>query len=136
MAGNGRFDFLGFEYYWERTRNGRLGVKRRTSRKKLHASLANITDWMRRNRSLPVGQLVPVLRAKYSVYWNYYGAINNSPSLAQFFHRSKRILFKWINRRSHRKSYTWTAFQDLLEFFGVEGPKITEQHIPIRPRFL
>src|SRR5688572_2762318 len=31
---NGRFDFLGFEFYWEEDRKGRPTVKRRTARKK------------------------------------------------------------------------------------------------------
>ncbi len=136
LNGSGRFDFLGFEYYWERTRTGRLGVKRRTSRKKLRASLANMTDWIRRNRSLRVGQLLSILCAKYRGYWNYYGVIGNSASLGQFFYRSKRILFKWLNRRSQRKSYTWTGFQALLDFFGVEGPRITQQHGPAQLRLL
>ena len=136
LNGSGRFDFLGFEYYWERTRAGRLGVKRRTSRKKLRASLANMTDWIRRNRSLRVGQLLSILCAKYRGYWNYYGVIGNSASLGQFFYRSKRILFKWLNRRSQRKSYTWTGFQALLDFFGVEGPRITQQHGPAQLRLL
>ena len=136
LPGSGRFDFLGFEYYWERTRTGRLGVKRRTSRKKLRASLANMTDWIRRNRSLRVGQLLPVLRAKYRGYRNYYGVTGNYASLAQFFYRSKRILFKWLNRRSQRTSYTWTGFQAALDFFGVEGPRITAQQGPTQLRFL
>jgi group II intron reverse transcriptase/maturase len=136
LNGSGRFDFLGFEYYWERTRTGRLGVKRRTSRKKLCASLANMTDWIRRNRSLRVGQLLSILRTKYRGYWNYYGVIGNSASLSRFFYRSKRILFKWLNRRSQRKSYTWTGFQALLDFFGVEGPRITAQHGPAQLRLL
>lgn len=83
-----------------------------------------------------MGQLLSILRAKYRGYWNYYGLIGNYASLAQFFYRSKRIVFKWLNRRSQRKSYTWRGFQDLLESFGVEGPKITEQHCPIQLRFL
>jgi group II intron reverse transcriptase/maturase len=136
LQGSGRFDFLGFEYYWERTRMGRLGVKRRTSRKKLRSSLANMTDWLRRNRSLRVCQLLPVLRAKYRGYWNYYGVIGNYASLAQFFYRSQRLLFKWLNRRSQRKSYTWTGFQAALDFFGVEGPRITAQQGPTQLRFL
>jgi len=136
LNGSGRFDFLGFEYYWERTRTGRLGLKRRTSRKKLRASLANITDWIRRNRSLRVGQLLSILAVKYRGYWNYYGVIGNSASLVQFFYRSKHILFKWLNRRSQRRSYTWTGFQALLDFFGVEGPRVTEQHGPAQLRLL
>ena len=95
-----------------------------------------MTDWIRRNRSFRVGQLLPVLRAKYRGYWNYYGVIGNSASLAQFFYRSKRILFKWLNRRSQRKSYTWTGFQAALDSFGVAGPRITAQQGPTQLRFL
>ena len=101
-------------------------MKRRTSRKKLRASLANFTDWIRRNRHLRTGQLFSILRAKYRGYWNYYGVIGNYASLSQFFYRSKRILFKWLNRRSQRRSYTWPGFQAALDFFGVEGPWITQ----------
>ena len=93
-----------------------------------------MTDWIRRNRSLRVGQLFSVLRAKYRGYWNYYGVIGNSASLAQFFYRSTHILFKWLNRRSQRRSYTWPGFQAVLDFFGVEGPRITEQHRPAQFR--
>lgn len=136
LMGSGRFDFLGFEFFWEQTRRGRPGVKRRTSRKKLRASLANLTDWIRRNRHLRAGQLFMLLRSKYRGYWNYYGVIGNYASLSQFFYRSTRILFKWLNRRSQRQSYTWTGFQDALDFFGVEGPRITEQHGPVQRSFL
>lgn len=76
------------------------------------------------------------LRSKYRGYWNYYGVIGNSASLAQFFYRSKRLLFKWLNRRSQRRSYQWTGFQAMLDFFGVSGPRITEVHPPIQLCFL
>jgi hypothetical protein len=130
LQGSGRFDFLGFEFYWDQTRRGRRGVKRRTSRKKLRLSLATLTDWIRRNRHHRVGQLLRVLRSKFRGYWNYYGVIGNYASLSYFFYRGTRIVFKWLNRRSQRRSYTWTGFRAVLEFFGVEGPRITEQRCP------
>lgn len=136
LAGSGRFDFLGFEYYWDRTRRGRSGVKRRTSRKKLRASVANVTDWVKRNRHLPLRRLMRTLKAKLTGYWNYYGVIGNYESLAQFFYQSKRILFKWLNRRSQRKSYTWGRFKRLLNLFGVPGPRITPGRKPVQLRLL
>jgi len=136
LNGSGRFDFLGFEFFWARTRSGRPGIKRRTSRKKLRASLANITDWIRSHCHRRAGQLFPILRSKYRGYWNYYGVIGNYASLSQFFYQSTRILFKWLNRRSQRTSYTWAEFHAVLAFFGVEGPQITEQHSPTQLRFL
>lgn len=125
ISGSGRFDFLGFEYSWARTRSGRPGVKRRTSRKKLRASLEAFSDWIKRTRSTPVSRLMRTLKAKYRGYYTYYGVVGNSESLAAFFYCSKRILFKWLNRRSQRRSYSWVGFQALLDTFGIEGPNLS-----------
>ena len=125
LAGSGRFDFLGFEFFWDRTRRGLRGVKRRTSRKKLRASLAIFTAWIRSSRHRPLSVIIQTLKAKYRGYWNYYGVVGNSASVAQFFYRNKRILFKWLNRRSQRRSYTWTGFQALLDQVGISVPRIT-----------
>ena len=61
---------------------------------------------------------------------------SNYAGLSQFFYRSQRILFKWLNRRSQRPSYTWTGFRASLDFFGVEGPWITQPHGPFQLRLL
>ena len=135
LKGSGRFDFLGFEFYWARTRSGRPGVKRRTSRKKLRASLASFTDWIKGNRSQPIGRLMATLKAKYRGYWNYYGVIGNSASMAQFFYRCMRILFKWLNRRSQRRSYSWAGFLALLDDFGVVRPLCKDQLFPLQVQF-
>jgi RNA-directed DNA polymerase len=127
LAGSGTFGFLGFEFRWTTTRTGGRTVTRRTSRKKLKASLANFTAWIRKDRHCKARALFATLKAKYRGYWNYYGVIGNYPSLHVFFHRTTRVLFKWLNRRSQRRSYTWAGFNAALKFFGVEGPRITER---------
>jgi len=123
---SGRFEFLGFEFRWEKGRRGGVFVKRRTAPKKLRASVANFTDWIRRHRHQKPRGLFMTLRAKYRGYWNYYGVIGNSRALNRFYRETKRILHKWLNRRSGRKSYTWAGLQASLDFFGVSGPRITE----------
>src|SRR3954464_15967653 len=92
---NGRFDFLGFEFRWELSRQGRPTVKRRTSRKKLRASVARFTEWIKTHRHHRVNELMQTLVRKYRGYWNYYGVIGNSKSMAQFYYESSRILHKW-----------------------------------------
>jgi RNA-directed DNA polymerase len=42
---------------------------------------------------------------------NYYAITDNSESCQRYMHLTRRVLFKWLNRRSQRKSYTWAAFQ-------------------------
>ena len=52
----------------------------------------------------------------------------NYDSLKQFFDQVKRILFKWLNRRSQRRSYNWEGFGQLLEHYRIEQPRIKRQY--------
>jgi hypothetical protein len=54
------------------------------------------------------------------------GVRGNSASLEKFWTQILRLLYKWLNRRSHRRSYTWEGFNALLRDFKVPGPRITE----------
>jgi RNA-directed DNA polymerase len=123
-SGKTGFDFLGFEFYWGKDRGGRPHLKRRTSRKKLRASLNRFAAWCRENRNLRLMTLFRRLNAKLRGYFNYYGVVGNYASLNQFFWQAMRILFKWLNRRSQRRSFNWQGFQELLKHFRVEQPRI------------
>ena len=131
---NGRFDFLGFEFYWEPDRKGRPRVKRRTASKKMRAGIQRVTDWIRTHRNAPQPKLMRTLRAKLSGTWNYYGLIGNSERMKQFYDQTSRIVFKWLNRRSQRQSLTWKAFNRLLIRFDVPRPHIVEKNERGRPR--
>jgi RNA-directed DNA polymerase len=136
LTGSGRFDLLGFEFRWEEGRNGGRYVKRRTSQKKLRASMANFTDWIKKARHQKTGRIFSTLNSKYRGYWNYYGVIGNSASLQRFFYTTQRLLFKWLNRRSQRRSYTWDGFNALVNYFEVERPRITERAGPVQQKLL
>jgi RNA-directed DNA polymerase len=120
--GKTSFDFLGFEFRWGTDRRGQPRVQRRTARKKLRHSLQQFTDWCRKKSLGRMTDLFRELNAKLRGYYRYYGVNGNSASLWQFFHQALRILFKWLNRRSHKQSYTWTGFHKLLCDFQVEQP--------------
>ncbi len=111
---SGSFEFLGFEFYWGKDRRGRGHVKRRTSRKKLRSSLKGFTDWCKENRHLKLRVLFEQLNSKLRGYYNYYGVHGNYGSLKQFFSSAMRILMKWLNRRSQRRSYNWSGFSAVL----------------------
>ena len=66
---NGRFDFLGFEFYWRLSRQGRSRVQRRTARKKLRQSVAAFTEWIRRRRHQKLPETMKTLASKYRGYW-------------------------------------------------------------------
>ena len=126
-AHNGRFDFLGFEYRWEKSRQGFAIVKRRTSRKKLRGAVERFTEWIREHRHQKLRQLMKTVAQKHQGHWNYYGIIGNSESLSDYRTLTLRALYYWLNRRSQKRSYTWWSFNRLLKRFGVPLPRIRER---------
>jgi group II intron reverse transcriptase/maturase len=131
---SGTFGFLGFDFYWAKTRRGFRTVKRRTSKKKLRASLAALQEWMRENRNRHLRWLAERLRAKFQGHWNYYGVIGNSKSLQYYWHHAQKVVYKWLNRRSQRRSYNWTSFADMWQTMGIPVPRIVEG--PYQPQHL
>jgi RNA-directed DNA polymerase len=118
------FEFLGFEFRWDKDRAGKAHVRRRTARKKLRTSLKRFTQWCRENRNLRLGGLCARLNAKLRGYYNDYGVPGNSAGLKQFFSQALRILKKWLNRRSQRRSYNWAGYPELLAHFEIARPQI------------
>lgn len=120
------FDFLGFEFRWGVDRNGKDYLNRCTSRKKFNASLKNFKVWCKESRNFRLQKLFDLLNAKLRGYYNYYGMIGNSNSLSVFYFLAMRILYKWLNRRSQRRSFNYEEFKQALKYYGVLKPKITE----------
>ncbi len=131
-SGKTSFDFLGFEFRWGEDRAGKPRVQRRTARKKLRNSLKQFTVWCQEKCRYSLKDLFRELNAKLRGYYNYYGVNGNYHSLNQFFKSALRILFKWLNRRSQRRSYNWTGFRELLRFFQIEQPYIVGRPKPRR----
>ena len=119
-----RFDFLGFEFYWSKNRWGRTVLKRRTSRKKFRASLVAANQWCKENCHLRKPVLFKKLNQKLRGYCQYYGIRGNFESLSDYLYHVKRILLKWLNRRSQRSSYRWAGFEELLKHFRLVKPRI------------
>ena len=121
---NGRFDFLGFEFRWDTNRKKKMQIKLRTSRKKLRGSIQNYKDWIKKNRHRKITSLMITLRRKMVGYYNYYGVPCNIESLEIFYTKVYWSTYKWLNRRSGRKSYTATGVTDLFKDFNIPTPRI------------
>lgn len=122
--GNGKFDFLGFEFRWGKTRKGKMGVKKRTAPKKLRKSIMSFTEWCRKIGSVSKRQIFRKLNAKLRGYYNYYGIIGNYKSLGKFYYKIMKILFKWLKRKSFKRRLSWKKFNKYLEIYKVEKPRI------------
>ena len=126
------FDFLGFEFRWAKTRAGKHYVRRRTSRKRLRRALLNFTAWIKKWRWLTLKRLIEALNRKLQGHYNYYGVLGNYDGISLFYWVLKRVLFKWLNRRSQRSSYTIEGFKQMLETCKLVPPRVTERHgIPV-----
>jgi hypothetical protein len=117
------FTFLGLTHYCGKTKKGYFKLKRRTSRKKLGESLRKYTDWARKSRNkLKKGEMLTRAKSRVVGHLNYYAIPDNLERCSYFVYRAKRILFKWLNRKSQRKAYTWESFNQALAW--VRWPQV------------
>jgi hypothetical protein len=127
------FTFLGFTHYCGKTRKGYFKLKRRTSRKKFGLSLNNFAQWARSSRSkLSKAKMLDKAVTKVRGHLNYYAITDNTDKCSSYVYYATRILFKWINRKSQRRSYTWEGFEQVLQVFEWPDPRIRKDLNPCR----
>ncbi|NRA68978.1 MAG: group II intron reverse transcriptase/maturase [Pseudobacteriovorax sp.] len=126
----GTFDFLGFTFYIGKSRKGRYVTKVKTSGKKLNSKLKRVSDWAKRVCNVfKLKQIWPAFIAKLRGHINYYGVSFNLECVKSFIYRANRILFKWLNRRSQRRSYSWAKYLKYMETFPLPEPKVVHSLI-------
>ena len=65
------------------------------------------------------------INVKLRGHYQYYGVKDNTREVKTFLCITKKLLFKWLNRRSQRRSYTWETFNNgLLRTFPLLEPSI------------
>ena len=121
------FTFLGFTHYCSQSRNGKFRVKRKTSKKKFNKKVKEMDREIRDRLIIcgfPVPEVIKWLNQVLVGYFHYYGITDNIMMLYRFMRRIEEILFKWLNRRSQKRSFRWKNFNDLLKDFPLIRPKI------------
>ena len=118
------FTFLGFTHYCSHGRNGKFRVKRKTSRKKFTKKCKEIRHLIREMRVYPIKAIIKKLNQILVGYYHYYGITDNFQSISKFRREVVKSLFKWLNRRSQRKSYSWEGFNEMLKVYPLAKPKI------------
>jgi group II intron reverse transcriptase/maturase len=120
----GSFDFLGFTHYMGKDRNGNKQVMRKTSKKKYKESLLRCKGWIRKNRTMPVKQLMKKLIIKLQGHCNYYGVTGNRRTVGNFIDEVRSLIYKWLNRRSQKKSFDWSKFVLFLKKYPLPKAKV------------
>lgn len=96
------FDFLGFTFYCGETQSRKFCVIPRTSSKKFRMKLKEMNQWLKGHRILPLKELIPKLNQKLIGHYRYYGVTYNIQMLVKYHYYVTKLLFKWLNRRSHK----------------------------------
>src|SRR2546429_2630662 len=123
--GPASFDFLGFTFYWRRTRTGHWRMGCKTRRASLRRAKQAIYDWCRRHRHQPVEAQHAALGRRLRGHFNYFGVSGNFRSLLRLVEATKRAWYKWLCRRSQRKRLTWERFTEFLRQKPLPHPRIT-----------
>ena len=110
------FSFLGFTFYWNKSKGwNKINLVIKTQKEKLGKKIQEYTEWIKLTRSrLNRKEIWLITAAKLRGHYNYYGYFCNRGKLMLYYISVIRDLFKWLNRRSQKKSFTWASFKRLL----------------------
>lgn len=110
------FHFTNFTFYWGIDRGShvrRLRVK--TKKERLHKAISSINDWLSENRNrYTTAKIWNHIKSQLRGHYNYFGLYCNRSKLCHYYYEVKRLLFKWLNRRSQRKSINGAKFERML----------------------
>jgi group II intron reverse transcriptase/maturase len=104
------FNFLGFTHFVGKSRRGKFLVGRKTERKRFGKKLKMLAEQLRVLRVKGGKAMVEYVALHLRGHMQYYGVSGNTRSLQVYFHQALKLLYKWLNLRSQRKSVTWEVF--------------------------
>ena len=99
--------FLGVAHYVGRRRRGRCVVGRKTDGKRMRKTLKCLNERRRELRAQGGAAMRAFLVRHLRGHIQYYGVSGNSRGVAGYLYPAANVLFKWLNRRSQRRSLTW-----------------------------
>jgi RNA-directed DNA polymerase len=124
----GTFDFLGFTFYLGKSRSGRSIPKLKTRAKSVRTKLNRVTEWAKQIRNkIPLKEIWKVFCMKMRGHIQYYGVSFNIEKVRDFMYEGTRIMFKWLNRRSQRKSFSWEKFNLFIKMNPLPEARIVHR---------
>lgn len=125
------FDFLGFTHYCSKSRHGKFRVKLKTAKKKFRQKVQAYKIWIKNNRNKKLNEIMETTKRKLTGHYNYYGVTDNIDELYKFRKQVIKLMMKWLNRRSQKKSYTVEGFNQMIERYKIPTPRIKVEILAI-----
>jgi len=131
------FDFLGFTHFCDSSIKGFFKVGRKTAMKKFRAKIKELNIWLKQIRNLlPTKEWWQTLKAKLRGHFEYFGVSGNSPSIKQFYRLAIKLVHKWLNRRSQKRSMSWSKLYNYLTLYPLPKPKIKHNFYTLSHKFV
>ena len=119
------FDFLGFTHYCTKTRRGYFKLGRKTAKVKFRQGIKELNQWLKSVRNIAkLQEWWEVLKMKLLGHYHYYGISGNMAEIKAYYNQAVRLAYKWVNRRSQKRSYNWAQFHRVLKYNPLPRPKI------------
>jgi RNA-directed DNA polymerase len=105
-----------FTFYWGTSRKGYPIPKVKADSSRLRGKLVALNEWPKAVHSrYSLKQFWAVFCAKVRGHLRYYGVSFNIRALSVFVYQAVRVAYKWLNRRSQRRSFTWETFRAFIK---------------------
>lgn len=119
------FDFLGFTFYCGMdSKKLFYRCKVKTCKKKFRSKVKMFKEWIKEHRTAPLEWIFKRVNAKLRGHYQYYVVTDNLRNAQLYRLCVGKLLYKWLNRRSQRRSYTWDEFNNrFLRTFPLVEPK-------------
>lgn len=119
------FTFLGITHFCDVNRWGGFSMGHTTNGKRFRNKCRDFTEWVKENRcKIFLPDLWRIAGSKLLGHYQYYGISGNYRSLNRFYRAALNSLYKWLNRRSQRKSWNWDVFIKVLKAYPLPKPRI------------
>lgn len=122
--GTQAFEFLGFTFYWSKSRHGFWVIKKKTASKRLSRFVKRLWLWCRENRHEPLKEQYQALCSKLRGHFQYFGVRSNYKALEVVFECAKRAWRFWLSRRSHKGGISWEKFEKIRASYPFPKPRI------------
>ena len=80
-------------------------------------------QWLRKQLTEPLKEVMKTLNRKLIGHYRYYGVTYNIQMLIKYHFYTTLMLYGMMNRRSQKRSYNWEGFKMMLEHYPLAYPK-------------
>jgi RNA-directed DNA polymerase len=110
------FKFLGFTCYWGKGRTGLWRFKYTSRHDRFAEKLKGMKIFLKKNLNTKnthelLKQVIRIIRG----WMNYHAVSDNQRRVSQFLWVSRRIIFRWFNRRGGKIPLKWIRYEEILK---------------------